>query len=389
MGTSTLPPRGFVFWPVGTGDSTTIVADAGLVLQVDIHHLVCADADADPNVPIVDELVRLLPKVNGRPYLATFALTHSDADHCCGFSELLKRVTIGELWFAPRLFIDQQADMCDDACAFQNEALRRVKATISAGGSPKSGDRVRIIGRDEILSQAEYRGFPKSLLTVPGNDVTVLDGHNLEGRFRAFVHAPFKDDIGGPRNDSSLGLQVTLTDANAVASAMLLGDLCYPTVKRIFDVSQPGDLAWNIFLAPHHCSKSVMYWCDDGETEETLKQPLMDKIEAAGQSPGYIVASCAPIPFTNKPGDNPPHAKAKARYEEIVPDGFICTMEHPNEAKPEPIVFELTEVGLASKTAAAVATGGGSTLAGAVASARGAAEPPRDRVGFGAGEMRR
>ena len=76
------PPSGFVFWPVGTGDSTTVVVDkTDAVFQVDLHHLSKSEDDDEVHVPIVDELVRLLPKKDGRPYLAGFALTHPDKDH--------------------------------------------------------------------------------------------------------------------------------------------------------------------------------------------------------------------------------------------------------------------------------------------------------------------
>ena len=47
--------------------------------------------------------------------------------------------------------------------------------------------------------------------------------------------------------------------------ALLLGDLSYPIIKRIFEVSEEDDLAWNVLLAPHHCSKAVMYWKDEGD----------------------------------------------------------------------------------------------------------------------------
>jgi hypothetical protein len=52
-----------------------------------------------------------------------------------------------------------------------------------------------------------------------------------------------------------------------------------------------------------------------------------------------IVASCEPIPATNEPGDDPPHADARKRYEEIG-DEVIVTGEHPNIDAPEPVVFE-------------------------------------------------
>src|SRR5439155_24646107 len=150
----------------------------------------------------------------------------------------------------------------------------------------------------------------------------------------------------GERNDASLGLQVTLTSDGAVGRALLLGDLCYPTIDKIFTISKADKLTWDVFLAPHHCSKSVMYWQDEGETEENLKQKLMDKLEAAAQSGAYIISSSMPVPASNESGDNPPHAIAKNRYEEIVDTGhFICTQEHPNEETPEPVIFSLTAAG--------------------------------------------
>ena len=98
-----LPDRGAVFWPVGTGDSTTVVIDDDTVLQVDLHDMSKADDDANPEVPVVDRLVEGLPTKDGRPYLAVFALTHADKDHCLGFADLLDQVHIGELWSTPRL----------------------------------------------------------------------------------------------------------------------------------------------------------------------------------------------------------------------------------------------------------------------------------------------
>jgi hypothetical protein len=378
-----LPERGYVFWPVGTGDSTTIVVDPDLVFQVDVHHLVCADDDDDPSIPVVDELVRVLPRKNNKPYLAGFALTHPDNDHCLGFGELLKRVTIGELWLTPRIFSEHKGDLVDDAILFQNEAMRRVRATIAAGGNAKSGDRIWIIGSDEVLEQAEFKGFPKSRLTVPGNSIFGLDGQRLHGRFRAFIHAPFKDDCSGDRNDSSLGMQVTLSEGSVHGRALLLGDLCYPTVNRIFKISSSEDLTWNVFLAPHHCSKSVMYWQDEGEASETLKQPLVDEIEKNAGQPGYVVSSSCPVPLSNKPGDNPPHALAKQGYEEIAPDGFLCTMEHPDETSPEAIIFEFGVGGLSYSKPDKVESAKAVDLVGILAAARGTAEPPKDRVGFG------
>lgn len=60
-----LPARGVVFWPVGTGDSTTVVVDDLVVLQVDLHDMAKADDEATPEVAVVDRLVDALPVVDG------------------------------------------------------------------------------------------------------------------------------------------------------------------------------------------------------------------------------------------------------------------------------------------------------------------------------------
>jgi len=380
------PNQGFIFWPVGNGDSTTVVIGADVTFQVDLNHLDSADEDGDPHAPVIDELIALLPKVSGKPYLSAFGLTHPDQDHCRGFARLLKKVHIGELWFTPRVFREYKNDLSDDAVAFKKEAERRLKKTIQIGGAAGAGDRVRIVGSDDLLQEEEFAGFPKELLTVPGNAVTMLDGVERGTQFRAFVHAPFKDDAAGERNEASLGLQVRLIGNGKVGQALLLGDLSYPTVKRIFDVSAAEDLVWNVFLAPHHCSKSVMYWQDEGVEEETLKQDILDAIENHAGTPGHIVASCEPVPALNKPGDNPPHAKAKARYEGLAPDGFMCTQEHPSKTNPKPIVFAMGTQGLTYvRLASAAHTGAAAktALATAVERGRGGTEAPKDRVGFG------
>ncbi|MBW1668956.1 MAG: hypothetical protein JRJ66_13065 [Deltaproteobacteria bacterium] len=377
-----MPSRGFVFWPVGNGDCTTIIIDEDTVIQVDLNHLESAEEENDPHSPIIDNLVGILPKVNGNPYLSVFVLSHPDQDHCRGFTELLNRVTIGEIWHSPRIFREYSKDLSDDAKAFQKEAKRRVKEMIKHDGNVEGGDRLHLIGYDDLLKEDEFEDFPREYLTVPGNTITIVDGQDLEDLFEAFVHAPFKDDSSRDRNDTSLAMQVNLKDGDILGRAMLLGDHCYPTLKKIFDRSDSEDLKWNVFLAPHHCSKSVMYWKDEGDDEEKLKQDILDDIENAADQPGYIVASSEPIPSKNAEGDNPPHAKAKNRYEEIVPDDFICTQEHPNEENPEPVVFELNEDGFNYLECGKEQPKSAASLKESVKQARGS-DSPKEQVGFG------
>lgn len=378
-GDFSLPKQGFVFWPVGTGDSTTIAIDTNCVIQVDLRQMDIAENEDDPHAAIIEHLIAILPKRNGRPYLAAFVLTHPDMDHCQGFARLLESVHIGELWFSPRILSDFTEDLCDDAAAFKDEARRRLKQMLN--GVDESGERLRLIGYSDILEDDEYKELSDEVLAVPGTSVTSIDGEDMSAAVTIFIHAPFKDDAEAERNDTSVGMQVTLNQGRNSCRALLLGDLGNPTLNRIFSVSDDEDLTWNILLAPHHCSKSVMYVRnDDGEDE--LDSELMEKIEERAEPCRYVVASSEQIPARNDPGDNPPHAKAKNRYEELVESGnFLCTQEHPNSEAPEPISFSVGEDGCLLDDAGDRQEGSG--VRAAIVQARGADKPPEQDVRFG------
>ena len=344
------PDLGAVFWPVGTGDSSTIVVDEQTVIQIDLHDLAKADDDGTDEVPVVDLLAGALPKgPDGRPYLPVFVLTHADEDHCTGFAELLDRVTIGELWATPRLwreYADRGApEPCKDAQAFQDESVRRVEATkkaVGQGQEPASGDRILVVGYDTDHDKHAYSELPDRFLATPGDSITRLDGTDFAGRFRAFLHAPFKADCAAPRNETSLSMQVTLTEAGGRDGKLLLfGDLAHDTIMKIFTFSEDKDrtwaLEWDLLLAPHHCSKKVMYTRMDGT--DVLQDDVLDAFGRHARDGAVIVSSSKPIPSTDEDGKNPPHRMAADRYREIVEaDSFVCTMEWPSADDPSPVI---------------------------------------------------
>ena len=248
-----LPDRGLVFSPVGCGDSTTVVIDVDTIVQIDIHHVSDAEDADDPRIPVVDELLDSLPERDGKPYLAAFGATHLDKDHICGFGRLLEEATIGDLWFTPRvLWAQDQDELSDDAKAFRDEAERRIKK-LKAEKEVGSGDRIRIIGFHEALEDHSeiYENLPEGAVTVPGTEFTSIDGESFDGTFRAFVHAPFKEDAEKERNDTSFGLQITLADSETDLKIILLGDLTFQTVERILEQSDAEVLEVDVFLAPH------------------------------------------------------------------------------------------------------------------------------------------
>jgi hypothetical protein len=343
------PNPGFVFWPVGTGDSSTICIDDSIFMQVDINHLKSSESDDDERTPVADVLRDNLPKKDEKPYLSCFVLTHPDKDHCRGFARLLDEVTVGELWFSPRIFWEYHEgdydQLCDDAKAFFDEAERRVNLAmeLADGEELSSGDKVRIIGYADVIKDY-YADFPSHLIAVPGHELTEIDGEDKSLAFRAFINAPFKDDCGGDRNNTSVGMQVTLKNGEGDGKALFLGDLGYGALCKVFKKEMVGEpdpnVYWDLYLATHHCSKGAMYVRENGK--DVKKQDILDAISTSGGDLGYIVLSCDATPSRNNSGDNPPHAIARNRYEEIAPTRVICTMEEPSTEAPEPIVFEVT-----------------------------------------------
>jgi hypothetical protein len=352
-----LPQLGAVFWPVGTGDSSTLVIDEDTIVQVDLHDLNKADDEDTHEVPVVDLLIAALPiGDDDRPYLAAFVLTHADKDHCSGFQNLLDRVTIGQLWATPRLWREYDADeapeLCKDAQAFQEESIRRVEAikkALAEGREPDSGDRILIVGYDTDHDKHAYSELPDRFLATPGDRITEVDGGDFAGRFEAFIHAPFRDDCAEARNETSLAMQVTLTDDSGTDGKLLLfGDLAHDTIMKIFDYSEYHDrsahLEWDLLLAPHHCSKTVMYTRQDGK--DVLQPDVLDKFEEHARDGAVVVSSSAVIPATDVDGMNPPHRKAANRYNEIIEAGkFLCTMEWPSKEDPSPVVLGVDATG--------------------------------------------
>lgn len=377
------------FWPVGTGDSTTFVVRGGeVVFQVDLRHSHKSDDEDTDCAPIIDYLEEHLPKVDGKPYLSAFAITHPDKDHIQGFEDLVDRVTVGELWFSPRIFREHDDDkdsLGPDAKAFREEAHRRVTATVAAGGDPGAGNRVRVVGWDTLLEEEHYQGLPAEFFSVPGDVVRSLDGEDLTGEFRAFIHGPFKqgsDEDVGDRNDTSLAMQIVLGDDPSVGGVLLFGDHKYPMLRKIFDVTKAHgneeSMKWQVLLAPHHCSKSVMYQTENDKL--VLKQDILDDLAAYQVGAGYVVASANCVPASNNDGDNPPHALAKKRYQEIAVGGFVCT--HDDGEHAEPLRFSVIDDDIDYAETKSMSEGK-SALASAVDAARGSDETPSTKVGFG------
>ncbi|WP_412469810.1 MULTISPECIES: hypothetical protein [unclassified Halobacteriovorax] len=344
----TKPDLGVVFWPVGTGDSSTVfIKDK--TIQIDLHNMSKAVDEDEPYVEIVEELKNSLPKKSDKPFLDVFILTHADLDHVKGFGELLKAVDIGEIWCTPRVFQESFTDLGEEAYQFKKEAERRVK--LLGDKELKEGDRIKVIGYAGILDSGKYDDIlTKEVITIPGEAVTTFNEVDLGGEIEVFVHSPFKYELEKEeRNETSIGFQLTLKSGDKKGKFLFLGDLSYETLKKVFETSQGNNeesIDFNVMLAPHHCSKKVMFLRSDDKKDE-FQSDIMEMISKAMLDGGYIISSSEAFRNEDKDGDNPPHIKAKKKYLTILDsnDNFLCTQEHPNKESPEPIVFSVDNNG--------------------------------------------
>jgi hypothetical protein len=215
-------------------------------------------------------------------------------------------------------------------------------------------------------------------------------------------------------------------DSGRNGKVLLFGDLAYETIMKIFGYSERHDreqyLEWDLLLAPHHCSKKVMYLREDGA--DVLKIDILEALERHAREGAVVVASSRPIPTSDAPNTLPPHRKAAERYMDYS-DRFICTMEWPSVVEPLPVILgigangaEIVEHELVELSAKSVRTAGrhrlgevaaAATSAGRFASAvdhaletpsntgtekvraavvtdRGSREAPTTAVGFGRGQ---
>jgi hypothetical protein len=343
------------FYPVRNGDTTLIELPDEATILID-----CRLPGEDNRIYDVhgDLLARLGRDEAGRPHVSVFILTHPDQDHCCGFMDVFHvgppddytaadkqkgKIIIDELWFAPRIFNEYDDDLCDDALEFREEAQRRIDLYLSGDtGKSQAGNRLRVIGSS---NNPDLNGL-EDILTIPGSFLNLING-KIYMDFRFFVYAPIKhysDDKNNARNDTSIVLQARFdVDGEEDAARVFLGgDTACAKWERIIDKNDDENLAWDLFMAPHHCSWGFFSEEAYDKDNPNPNEKIMDLLDLR-RCDGYVVVSSKPIQDNN---DNPPHYGAAQIYKSVVgKDFFLCTSEHPNEDNPEPIYFTMTANG--------------------------------------------
>ena len=337
------------FFPVENGDTSLLCLSDGTTILIDCH--ICENALYDTPTHLLDTLKH----VDGVPHVGVFMLTHPHEDHALGLQSICyfgdpakysaedkkkSLIVIDELWFAPRIFNDQNKDMCDDARAFKKEAERRMDLYRSGNHTRANvGNRLRLIGATDNDDCDEL----DEITTVPGETLNLINGKRFDD-FRFFVFAPVKkdsdDDSIGPNNTSIVvQARFDIDGEEEAVRAFFGGDAECPVWERIVDRNEDENLAFDLLLAPHHCSWTVFNANGGDEPSEKVLH-LLDQRRAGAN----VIASSKAIKDDD---DNPPSYRAKKVYVDAVgSDHFLCTGEHPNEKDPKPIHFTLSKNGL-------------------------------------------
>ncbi len=352
------------YFPVGNGDTTLMKvpdsnSDKMLRLLLDCN-LRQGNTDTGGNdiFDVVAYLQEILPRdAAGHAHLDVFILTHADEDHCRGFDRTFyqgspedfsdddakaDKIIVDELWFAPRIFWAYDGNLCSDAQSFKDEAQRRIDMHKAKNANrTEAGNRLRVIG---YTDNPDLKGL-EDVLTVPGNDLNIVDNKEQE-HFRFSVLAPVRkdtDDEFSTRNDTSIVLlgKFDVDGEVAAVRALFGGDSGAPIWARIAELNGKDKLDWDLLLAPHHCSWH--FFSERSHKDDpTPAEASLDVLDRA-RSGAWVVASSKPL---EDDGEGPPSYEAAEIYLDTVGlDKFICTGETPSRKTPLPIVFLMTANG--------------------------------------------
>jgi|GEM_PF-1309466 len=372
------------FYQVDNGASVLVTLDDETHILLDIKQKPDDATDDDKAEDVHASLLKTLPKRDGRRRLTTFALTHADLDHCQGFSRIFfypgqdedddELIGIDELWVTAEIFNEKLSGPAKDV---QKEARRRLRLWSDKdkhADAEKPGNMLVVFGRSDSEDLAH---LPASLHPGAGTVVTSIAGQKRSD-LEVFVHCPFSyllDNDEELRNDTSLILQISMTDGDSEAVLLIGGDAGCEVWKTVYNKShEEGNadrLEWDVFFVPHHGSYKFFTEKEHEQgREEAQKSPAKTSmgILAAGREKGWLVCSSRPVKEANYQDEDPPHIEAVQHYrrraEELGDKNhFVCLMKNPSEANPSPLVLRLTAGGLQKAVlgAASISIGGKAT----------------------------
>ncbi|MEE5105362.1 metallohydrolase [Pseudomonas alliivorans] len=386
-------PAKFTFFQVSNGDMTLVrLADFNVTsILIDCHIRGKAD-DPKDDTPDVGRALRerLLRDDKDRPYVDAFMLSHPDKDHCGGLSKHFwlgppdqypddkkdrweKRIIIRELWSSPLVFRRRSPNhtLCDDASAFNKEARRRVQYWRDHRWAA-SGNRIKIMGEDVDGKTDDLR----AILVKSGEWFSDINGSS-SSVFRAqlLAPAPHEDDAALEeeltKNESSIvmNMHISPSQFSSKRTRFFVGGdaevLIWERMWKRFE-DDPETLAYDLLLAPHHCSWHTLSWDSwSGKGEDArVSQAARNALGQAKQGATIVSSSKKIVDDFN----DPPCIRAKREYRSILRpvDGwFACTEENGSKG-----VFELESASDGTVIKAAVAVAAAATSAAAAAAPR-------------------
>lgn len=377
-------PTSLIHFPVGNGDMTLICLGdkPGTTILIDCNIRAAADDPDDDTRDVGQDLRDRIKRDNkGRPFVDAFLTTHPDEDHCRGVEKHFhlgpmrnypddkkpdkeKKILIGEIWSSPIVFrrASKEHTLCDDAEAFQKEAIRRVLlAREKKCAGIESGDRVLILGEDIDGKTDDLRDILVKLDEVFDR---VNGTHNQLFQARLLAPLPISDDEAEEeelgKNHSSVVLNIELADTSerkTVKNFLTGGDAEVLIWEKLWEKhkKKPEALAYDSMLTTHHCSWHTL--SHDSRTELGDKAKVSaDAKSALSQirQGGFIVASSCPI----KDDDcDPPCYAATLEYQSIAKSAkgeFLCTGEYPTESEPAPLELTISDGKIAKSVRSAI-----------------------------------
>jgi hypothetical protein len=384
------------FYPVGNADTFVIDLSGGEKIIFDYADRRNRSDKDDKRCNLPAELRKDL---GSRTYYDVAVFTHLDEDHYDGMTDFFylehdkasqgkapdgkDRIKMTEMW-VPAAVLTEKVEKEKESRDVQNEAWHRLKN--------KKG--ILVFSRPDSLKEAiEKKGIKydevKHLIIDAGKTVPSFtqDKHGVE----FWVHSPHahiqNEDEEVCRNDHGLVLLAAFKTDGVETKVQLFADVKHEVIADIVAVTKKkrneARLEWHVFKTSHHCSYKSL-GPEKGKTKTEPVDEVKWLFEDQGQAGGIIISTSFPIP-SNDDVNDPPHRQAAKYYREVADDKdgeFWVTMEHPKVSDPKPLVVEITKAGAAVREEN-VQAAAAKSLTEAIAAARGAAEPPQTRVGFG------
>ena len=331
------------FYACSNGDASLIEAH-GTTIMTDIHYR-ANDADDDDNNDVPD----FAPKIRDAcddDYLDVFILTHPDEDHLRGFDQLFHlgdpndrdedpdegdvKIIVNEIWCStysadPNYTTDVSKPLLDEINRRQN---------LTGDASQVDGNRLVIMTADDARLVSLKDGIDYRVLAPNEDEADIAD--------------TAEDEANVSSNPSSLVIQWNITVGTKTTKVLLGGDSTVEIWERLHTDYDNESLAWDILLAPHHCSRHSMGVKNSDETF-TFSDDAIAALNHPIGSKAHVAASSRK--FSTK---HPPHPDARSKYYTILAGDndvtdevrarFLVTDGKAGE-DPEDIKFKFTSSG--------------------------------------------